>query len=63
MARVRKAVVAGVGAGLASVVTMIGASGFPANAEDAGKLAGAFLAAAVPVGWAAWRVPNKDALR
>jgi hypothetical protein len=58
MARIRKAVIAGVGAGLAAAVTLISTSGFPTDAESAGQLVGAFLAAGVPVGWAAWKVPN-----
>jgi hypothetical protein len=57
LARVRKAVMAGVGAGIAAVVTAL-STGVQLDADGIAKLAGIFLAAAIPVGWATWRVPN-----
>lgn len=57
MDRIRKALTAAAGAGIAAVVTALTA-GVKLDAEGVAKLAGIFLAAAIPVGWATWRVPN-----
>lgn len=60
-ARIRKAVIAGVGAGVAAVVAMLpqvlqdGA----VSVQEGGLLAGAFAAALATVGWATWKVPNE----
>jgi uncharacterized membrane protein (UPF0136 family) len=57
MARIRKAVVAGLGAGVAAGAAVL----FKAGALDdttIGQALGAFAAAAVAVGWATWRAPN-----
>jgi uncharacterized membrane protein YjjB (DUF3815 family) len=62
LARIRKALTAGVGAGLAAVVTLLFSSGIPTDAKQVGALAGAFLAGAVPIFWATWQVPNARAL-
>lgn len=63
MARIRKAVIAGAGAGLTAVVTLLATSGLPTDADGVGRAVGAFLAGALPVAWATWRIPNKEALR
>lgn len=57
MDRVRKALTAAAGAGIAAVVTAL-STGVQLDADGIAKLAGIFLAAAIPVGWATWRVPN-----
>ena len=60
-ARIRKAVIAGVGAGVSAGVAMLpqvlqdGA----ATAQEVGLVAGAFAAALATVGWATWKVPNQ----
>jgi len=62
LARIRKCVVAGVGAGVAAAVPVIWKSG---NLDGAAvsQAIGAFFAAAVLVGWATWRAPNAPAVR
>jgi hypothetical protein len=59
LARARKAVMAGVGAGVAAVVATL-TNGVTLDADGVAKLAGIFLAAAIPVGWATWRIPNAE---
>lgn len=59
LARIRKAVVAGAGAGIAAVVAVL-TNGVTLDADGIAKLAGIFLAAAIPVGWATWRTPNAE---
>jgi hypothetical protein len=63
LARIRKALVAGGGAGLAAAGSWVAASGLPTDADAVGQVAGVFLAAALPVGWATWRVRNKAEVR
>lgn len=60
-ARIRKAVIAGAGAGVAAVMGMLPQvlQDAVVTAQEAGAVAGAFAAALVAVGWATWRVPNK----
>jgi sugar (pentulose or hexulose) kinase len=60
-ARIRKAVIAGSGAGVAAVVAMLPQvlQDAAVTGEEFGMLAGAFAAALATVGWATWRVPNK----
>lgn len=60
MKRIRKAVMAGAGAGVAAAAAVLAKS---PNLDRAtlGQAAGAFLVAAVPVAWATWRIPNKPA--
>jgi hypothetical protein len=60
LARIRKAVVAGVGAGItaaAAVVAKAAESG-TLGEETTQQAIGAFIAAGAVVGWTAWRVPN-----
>jgi hypothetical protein len=61
LARIRKAVVAGLGAGVGAGVTVLVTAG-KMDADTIGQALGALLVAGVPVGWATWRVPNKEAL-
>ncbi len=57
LARVRKALIAGAGAGIAAVVAALSA-GMTLDTDGVTKLALAFLAAAIPVGLATWKVRN-----
>lgn len=60
IARIRKAVVAGVGAGIAAGGAILLKAG---NVDDTtiGQALGAFAAAAATIGWATWRAPNAPA--
>jgi len=57
MARIRKAVVAAAGAGVAAAVPVIWKSG-TLDSATISQAIGAFAAAAALVGWATWRAPN-----
>ena len=57
-ARIRKAVIAGVGAGLAAAVGVLLEAGV--TDDTVAKAAGAGVAAAVAVGVATYRVPNQQ---
>lgn len=57
IARIRKAVIAGVGAGLAAAVgALVEAGGV--SEDTVAKAIGVGVAAGVSVGWATYRVPN-----
>jgi hypothetical protein len=58
LARVRKAIIAGLAAGLSVAVGALVAAG-TLDQEQVSKAIGAGVAAAVVAGWATWRVPNK----
>lgn len=58
MKTVRKAVWAGVGAGVSTVIGLVTTNGLPNDADAFGRLIGAFLAAAIPVGWATYKIRN-----
>jgi high-affinity Fe2+/Pb2+ permease len=60
LARIRKAVVAGVGAGVAAAVSVIWKSG-KVDGATISQAIGAFAAAAALIGWATWRAPNARA--
>lgn len=60
LARIKKALVAGAGAGIAAVVAAMSA-GMTLDADGVTKLVLAFLAAAIPVGLATWKVRNAPA--
>lgn len=60
LARIRKAVIGGVGAGIGPAAVVVAKSG-TLNRETVGQALGAFIAAAAVVGWATWRVPNRTA--
>jgi uncharacterized membrane protein YjjB (DUF3815 family) len=62
LARVRKAVTAGLGAGFAAGFGVLFEAGAP-NRDQVSKAIGAFVVAAAVVGWATWRVPNKPAYK
>lgn len=57
LAKVRKAVLAGLGAGLAAGGGVLLEAGAPDRAQ-VGKAIGAFVVAAATVGWATYRVRN-----
>lgn len=59
--RIRKAIVAGVGAGVAGALGAISTVLQDGKFDGVGDLSiviGAFCVAFVPVAWATWRVPN-----
>jgi hypothetical protein len=62
LARVRKAVIAGLGAGIAAGFGTLVQSGAPTK-DEVSKAIGVAVVAAVTVGWATWRVPNKPAYK
>jgi len=57
LARVRKAITAGLAAGVSVAVGAIVAAG-TLDQDQISKAIGAGVAAAVLAGWATWRVPN-----
>lgn len=58
LARIKKAVVAGVGAGAGAALTHQVTIGWKTDSVNLGQTLGAFLAAGVPVGWATWKAKN-----
>lgn len=62
LARIRKAVVAGLGAGVGAAVAVVAKSGWHVDSTTVSQALAALILAGVPVGWAAWRVPNAKAL-
>lgn len=59
-ARIRKAAVAGLGAGVAAfTAALVAAPGF--NRDEVSKALGLGVVAAAGTAWATWRVPNKAA--
>lgn len=60
IARVRKAVIAGVGAGAAAFVGALVVAGAPTK-DEVSKALGVGLVAAVGTAWTTWRVPNAAA--
>jgi hypothetical protein len=56
-ARIRKAVTAGVGAGVAAGLGSIAVAG-ALTRDEVGKAIGVALVAAAGTAWATWRVPN-----
>jgi len=57
LARIRKAVVAGVAAGVAAFLGALGQTGAPTQ-DDLSKALGLAVVAAAVAGYATWRVPN-----
>lgn len=62
LARIRKAVVAGVIAGAGAAISLL-AKGGGFDHDTVSQALGAFVAAAVVAAWATWRVPNAAAAR
>lgn len=62
LARVRKAIVAGIGAAVPAGVAagMKAAEDGTVDSTDSGAIVAAVIVAFVAVGWATWRVPNAD---
>jgi hypothetical protein len=61
LARIRKAVIAGLGAGIAAGVGALTIAGAPTK-DQVSKALGVALIAAVGTGWATWRAPNAKPL-
>lgn len=57
MARIRKALVAGAGAGIAAAIAVL-AKGGHLDRDTLGQALGAFVVAAAPVVWATYKVRN-----
>lgn len=57
LARIRKAVIAGLGAGLAAAVAVAAKAG-TLDRATVSQMIGAFVVAAAITGLATWRVPN-----
>lgn len=57
LARIRKAVIAGLGAGIAAGVGALATSG-TLTKDEASKALGVALVAAAGTAWATWRIPN-----
>lgn len=60
LARIRKAVVAGLGGGIAPAAAVL-AKATAIDRATVGQALGAFLVGAAALGWATWRVPNSKA--
>ena len=58
LARIRKAVTAGVTAGGAAAFTVLTKSGWHLDQTTITQALGAFVAAGALAGWATWKVPN-----
>lgn len=61
LARIRKAVIAGLGAGIAAGVGALTIAGAPTK-DQVSKALGVALIAAVGTAWATWRAPNAKPL-
>lgn len=58
LARIRKAVIAGFGAGIGAAVAVEAKAHFRLDSVTISQALAALIIAGVPVGWTAWRVPN-----
>lgn len=61
MARVRKALVAGAGAGLGAAIVYLQANSFQLTGSNLIAAVAAFFAAGIPVGYATWQTKNAPA--
>lgn len=57
IARIRKAVIAGLGAGVAAGIGALATAG-ALTRDEFSKALGVAIVAAAATGWATWRVPN-----
>jgi hypothetical protein len=57
LARIRKAVLAGLGAGITAGITTLVQDGAPTK-DQVSKALGVALVAAVTIGWGTWRIEN-----
>lgn len=62
LARIRKALVAGLGAGVGAAVAVVAKSQWHLTSETFSQALAALILAGVPVGWATWRAPNAAAV-
>jgi ABC-type transport system involved in cytochrome bd biosynthesis fused ATPase/permease subunit len=58
LARIRKAVIAGVTAGAAAAIALLAKSGWSLDQTTVVQALSAFVSAAAVAAWATWRVPN-----
>lgn len=58
LARIRKAIVAGLGAGIGAVVAIEAKAGWHVDSVTISQDLAALILAGVPVGWATWRTAN-----
>lgn len=61
LARIRKAVIAGVAAGGAAAISLLAKSGWQLDSTNVSQAVGAFAVAFAVAAWATWRVPNAPA--
>jgi hypothetical protein len=59
LARIRKALIAGFGAGVGAGVAVIVKANWHLDSVTISQALGAVIIVGGPVGWATWRVPNK----
>lgn len=59
LAYIRKAVIAGLGAGLTAGITTLVQDGAPTR-DEVSKALGVAIVAAVTVGWSTWRIENAE---
>lgn len=59
--KIKKALVAGAGAGIGAAMVYLQSHSFKLDAETVGGAAVAFIVAGAPVGWATWRATNAPA--
>jgi hypothetical protein len=58
LARIRKALVAGLGAGVGSAVAVVAKGDWHLDSTTFSQALAALILAGVPVGWATWRTEN-----
>lgn len=58
MSKIRKALVAGFGAGIGAAVTVLVKSDWKFDSASISQAFGAFVIAGLPIGWATWRTEN-----
>ena len=58
LARIRKAIVAGIGAGIGAATTVLANAGWHLDSATVSQALGAFVTAAAALGWLTWRTEN-----